>query len=130
MEQAQNIKNKVYDFNPGDLAPEELQRLMWNVLEWRDAVYREILKKIEMVPGLSELVDELTDALNACEPPRGVLTSAPLNDTLLNPVVFTVLEPLLKVRAIGCCAGPVNSSAPSQYFKKQQVFYKRGVKLS
>ena len=38
-----------------------------SILKWRDDVYRDIIEKIEMVPGLSDLIDQLTNALNACE---------------------------------------------------------------
>ena len=113
MEQAENIRNKAIDFNSYNVAPEELQRLMWHVLEWRDAIYREILKKIEMVPGLSELIDEWSDTLNACEPSRSS-HSCTTHRHNAESVVFTVLEPLLKVRPNRCCTGFVNSSDPSQ----------------
>lgn len=58
-------KSKAYTFNPDDVAPPEVQQQLFSVLKWRDSVYREILKKIEMIPGLSDLIDELTNALNA-----------------------------------------------------------------
>lgn len=58
-------KSKAYNFNPDDVAPPEVQQQLFSVLKWRDSVYREILKKIEMIPGLSDLIDELTNALNA-----------------------------------------------------------------
>ncbi|KAK7058606.1 hypothetical protein VNI00_002242 [Paramarasmius palmivorus] len=67
MNEAEEIeqKSKAYNFNPDDVAPPEVQKQLLDLLKWRDNVYREILKKIEMVPGLSDLLDELTNALNA-----------------------------------------------------------------
>lgn len=65
-EQAEDIKRKAIDINPDDIAPKEVQQRLTEILRWRDGVYRDIVKKIEMVPGLNELIDQLTNALNAC----------------------------------------------------------------
>lgn len=46
--------------------PPEVQKQLWDLLEWRDDVYRDFIRQLAMVPGLSELIDNLTDALNAC----------------------------------------------------------------
>ncbi|KAF8079060.1 Het-C-domain-containing protein [Lyophyllum atratum] len=56
---------KAYEFNPDDVAPPEVQQQLLDLLKWRDQVYRDVVAKIEMVPGLTELLDELTNALNA-----------------------------------------------------------------
>ncbi|TFK56504.1 Het-C-domain-containing protein [Heliocybe sulcata] len=58
-------KSKAYEFNPDDVAPPEVQQQLWEVLKWRDGVMREILQRIEMIPGLSDLIENVTDALNA-----------------------------------------------------------------
>ncbi|KII94013.1 hypothetical protein PLICRDRAFT_412726 [Plicaturopsis crispa FD-325 SS-3] len=58
-------KAKAYNFDPNNVAPPEVQAQLWEALKWRDGIYREILEKIEMIPGLSDLIDQLTDALNA-----------------------------------------------------------------
>ncbi|KAI0800815.1 heterokaryon incompatibility protein Het-C-domain-containing protein [Fomes fomentarius] len=58
-------KSKAYNFNPDDVAPPEVQQQLWELLKWRDDVYRDIIKKIELVPGLTELIENLTNALNA-----------------------------------------------------------------
>jgi len=50
-----------------DAAPQEVQDLLWKILEWRDRVYKDILGTIAMIPGLMELFEQLTEALNACE---------------------------------------------------------------
>ncbi|THH19681.1 hypothetical protein EW146_g1532 [Bondarzewia mesenterica] len=57
--------SKAYNFNPDDVAPKEVQQQLWALLKWRDGIYRSILEKIEMIPGLSDLIDGITDALNA-----------------------------------------------------------------
>ncbi|ETW86830.1 hypothetical protein HETIRDRAFT_121390 [Heterobasidion irregulare TC 32-1] len=57
--------SKAYSFNPDDVAPKEVQQQLWALLKWRDGVYRDVLEKIEKIPGLSELIDGITDALNA-----------------------------------------------------------------
>lgn len=59
-------KSKAYSFNPDDVAPPEVQQQLWELLKWRDDVYRDIIKKIELVPGLTDLIENLTNALNAC----------------------------------------------------------------
>lgn len=66
-QQAQDLKQKAFDFDPDKYAPKEAQEQFLALLKWRDGVYRDITKKIEMVPGLSDLLDQLTNALNACE---------------------------------------------------------------
>ena len=58
---------KAYQFNPDNIMPPEVQRQLLQLLRWRDDIYRDILKKIEMIPGLESLIDALTNALNACE---------------------------------------------------------------
>ena len=67
VEQAEDIKRKAFDFNPDNYAPKEVQEQLLSILKWRDDVYRDIIEKIEMVPGLSDLIDQLTNALNACQ---------------------------------------------------------------
>ncbi|KAF9015756.1 heterokaryon incompatibility protein Het-C-domain-containing protein [Cyathus striatus] len=58
-------KAKAYHFNPDNIAPPEVQKQLLDLLRWRDNVMRDILAKIEMIPGLTDLMDELTNALNA-----------------------------------------------------------------
>ncbi|KLO15072.1 Het-C-domain-containing protein, partial [Schizopora paradoxa] len=64
-QQAQDLKQKAFDFDPDKYAPKEAQEQFLSLLKWRDGVYRDITKKIEMVPGLENLLDQLTNALNA-----------------------------------------------------------------
>ncbi|EKM61451.1 uncharacterized protein PHACADRAFT_248072 [Phanerochaete carnosa HHB-10118-sp] len=56
---------KAYQFNPDNIMPPAVQDQLLQLLKWRDDIYRDILKKIEMVPGLESLIDALTNALNA-----------------------------------------------------------------
>ncbi|RDX51974.1 Het-C-domain-containing protein [Lentinus brumalis] len=58
-------KAQAYNFDPDNIAPPEVQEQLWQLLKWRDDIYRDIIKKIEMVPGLSDLIENLTNALNA-----------------------------------------------------------------
>jgi len=64
--QDMQAQSKAYHFDPDNIAPPEVQRQLFGLLKWRDGVYRDVVAKIEMVPGLSDLLDELTNALNAC----------------------------------------------------------------
>ncbi|TFL06149.1 heterokaryon incompatibility protein Het-C-domain-containing protein [Pterulicium gracile] len=56
---------KGYHFDPDNVAPPEVQKQLWDVLKWRDGVMRDISKRVEMVPGLADLMEALTNALNA-----------------------------------------------------------------
>ncbi|THH02345.1 hypothetical protein EW026_g505 [Hermanssonia centrifuga] len=62
---AMQEKSKAYQFNPDDVAPPEVQQQLWELLKWRDGIFREVIGMIQMVPGLSDLIDSLTNALNA-----------------------------------------------------------------
>ena len=64
--QEMQAQSKAYHFDPNNIAPPEVRRQLVSLLEWRDNVYRGVVAKIEMVPGLSDLLEELTNALNAC----------------------------------------------------------------
>ncbi|KAJ3526869.1 hypothetical protein NM688_g8205 [Phlebia brevispora] len=67
MSQAEVMKEKsqAYRFDPDDVAPPEVQQQLWELLQWRDSIYREVLGMIEMVPGLESLMDALSNVLNA-----------------------------------------------------------------
>ena len=69
MSQADVLKQKsqAYHFNPDNVASEEVQEQMWELLQWRDGIFRQVVGMIEMVPGLDTLMDNLTNALNACQ---------------------------------------------------------------
>lgn len=69
MDQGANLQqqSKAYNFDPNNLAPPEVQQQLTALLTWHDDVYRDILKKIETIPGLTDLLDNITNALNACE---------------------------------------------------------------
>ncbi|KAF7307409.1 Het-C-domain-containing protein [Mycena indigotica] len=56
---------KAYNFDPNNVAPPEVQQKLLALLRWRDDVMRSILEKIEMIPGLEQLMDQLSEALNA-----------------------------------------------------------------
>ncbi|KAH9858257.1 heterokaryon incompatibility protein Het-C-domain-containing protein [Lenzites betulinus] len=58
-------KAKAYNFDPNNVAPPEVREQLWQLLKWRDGIFRDIIAKIEMIPGLSDLIDGLTNALNA-----------------------------------------------------------------
>ncbi|KAK0233569.1 Het-C-domain-containing protein [Armillaria fumosa] len=58
-------QSQAYHFDPDNVAPPEVQKQLLDLLRWRDDVYRDIIAKIEMVPGLSDLIDELSNALTA-----------------------------------------------------------------
>ncbi|CUA69646.1 hypothetical protein RSOLAG22IIIB_04023 [Rhizoctonia solani] len=65
MDQGDQIRAKAYDFNPNDVAPEEVQQRLLEILKWHDQVMHDITRTIQNIPGLETLLDELTNALNA-----------------------------------------------------------------
>jgi hypothetical protein len=88
-------KSKAYNFNPDDVAPPEVQQQLWELLKWRDEIFREVLRRMEMIPGLTDLIDALTDALNAC----GYYKHNALPYILMNHSVdvYTLLAPYISV---------------------------------
>ncbi|KAF7307412.1 Heterokaryon incompatibility protein het-c [Mycena indigotica] len=56
---------KAYHFNPNNVAPPEVQQKLLALLRWRDGLMRSIAEKMEMIPGLEQLMDQLSNALNA-----------------------------------------------------------------
>ena len=71
MGQAEEMKRKseAYHFDPNQVLPPEVVKNLKEVLKFHDDVLRDIIKKMEMIPGLTDLIDGLSNALNACEPP-------------------------------------------------------------
>lgn len=57
---------KAYDFNPDNIAPPDVQRQLLDLLKWHDDILKSVIEKIEMIPGLSKLIDEFSNALNEC----------------------------------------------------------------
>lgn len=89
-------KAKAYQFNPDEIMPPDVQAQLMQLLRWRDDIYRDVLKKIAMVPGLDSLIDALTNALNACK----ILVAFYLMNAAQDnfAVVYTILAPYLTVR--------------------------------
>jgi Heterokaryon incompatibility protein Het-C len=69
MNQGEEIQaqSKAYNFDPNNIAPREVQQQLLALLKWRDGLYRDVVKTIERIPGLEDLVDQLSNALNACK---------------------------------------------------------------
>ena len=96
MNQAEEMKRKseAYHFDPNQSLPPEVLKDLKDVLKFHDDVLRDIIKKMEMVPGLTDLIDGLSNALNACE-----LSTRPC-DMLAKisfQVVYTVIAPYVAV---------------------------------
>ena len=85
-------ESKAYRFNPDNIAPPEVQQRLWALLKWRDGVFRNVSEKIESIPGLETLIDNLSDALNAC---TSSLRSSPRDWLIRVADVYTVLAPWL-----------------------------------
>jgi Heterokaryon incompatibility protein Het-C len=68
-----------YHFDPDNVAPPEVQQQLTDLLKWHDDVMRDVDKKISMIPGLSDLLEEFSNALNA--------------------YIYTILAPYLTVSA-------------------------------
>ncbi|KAG8709800.1 hypothetical protein FRC08_018045 [Ceratobasidium sp. 394] len=65
MNQGDEIRNKAFNFNPDDVAPEEVQQRLLEILKWHDQVMHDVTKTIQNIPGLESLLDDLTNAMNA-----------------------------------------------------------------
>ncbi|KAG5645343.1 hypothetical protein DXG03_006405 [Asterophora parasitica] len=70
---------QAYHFDPDNIAPPEVQQQLLTLLKWRDQVYMGIARAMEMVPGLNQLLDDVSNSLNECESPIGFL-SIPLTN--------------------------------------------------
>lgn len=68
LSQGEEIKkqSQAYNFDPDNIAPPEVQRQLLELLKWHDDIFRNVNEKIEMVPGLTNLMDEFSNALNEC----------------------------------------------------------------
>ena len=87
-------KSEAYDFDPDNIAPPEVQQQFKELLIWRDDLMRDFAETIEKIPGLDELLEQLSNALNACECPS--LHTYGLVLTLRTDV-YTVLAPYITV---------------------------------
>ena len=94
---ALEAESKAYRFDPKNVAPPEVRDRLLASLAWRDNVYRSVLKKIEAVPGLESLIDNMSEALNTCE---SISHLAFANELTLLIDVYTILTPWLVVSVI------------------------------
>lgn len=69
LDQGEELKQQAqgYHFDPNNSCPPEVMERLTATLKWHDDVMRSITKKIEMVPGLTDLLEEFSNALNTCE---------------------------------------------------------------
>lgn len=58
-------QSEAYHFDPDNIAPPEVQRKLYSMLRWRDGIYKEVDRMIESIPGLSSVLDDIGNALNA-----------------------------------------------------------------
>lgn len=65
MNKGDEIRAKAFNFNPDDVAPEEVQQQLLEVLKWHDQVMHDITETIQKIPGLESLLEDLTNAMNA-----------------------------------------------------------------
>lgn len=64
MKQADELQAKAYNFDPDNYTTEEVQKTLWDILVWRDTIFRKISTIIEKIPGMETVLDQLTEALN------------------------------------------------------------------
>ena len=76
LQDVDEIRSRAASGQSAELSPQELHQVLWKVLTFRDNVCKAIENTIEKIPGLSSLVENITDTVNR--------------------FVFTTLEPLLK----------------------------------
>ncbi|KAF9225961.1 Het-C-domain-containing protein [Gyrodon lividus] len=61
---------------PEDMSPQEVHAVLWQVLSFRDSVSKKISATIEKIPGLSSVIENISESISV--------------------FVFTTLEPFLK----------------------------------
>ncbi|KAG1862734.1 heterokaryon incompatibility protein Het-C-domain-containing protein [Suillus subalutaceus] len=61
---------------PGDMSPQELHSVLWQVLSFRDSVMKSISGTLEKIPGLNSVIEKIQDSISV--------------------FVFTTLEPFLR----------------------------------
>ena len=66
MAKADEMQRKAFNFDPNNYTTEEVQQTIWEILSWRDIIMRKVATILEKIPGLENLMDELTDAMNVC----------------------------------------------------------------
>lgn len=89
-------ESKAYRFDPNNVCPPDVQKKLLDLLKWHDNIMRSIEEKIEMVPGLSSLLDQLSNDLNACQYIRCPELQYHLMD-IFPPDIYTVLAPYIGV---------------------------------
>ncbi|KAG8965532.1 hypothetical protein FRC03_000442, partial [Tulasnella sp. 419] len=63
MQKGEEIKQSQLNLDPDKIAPEDLQKRLWDILVWRDNLMRDISNVVEHIPGLSGLLDKISLAL-------------------------------------------------------------------
>ncbi|KAH7104001.1 Het-C-domain-containing protein [Auriculariales sp. MPI-PUGE-AT-0066] len=63
--EALKAKSEAFNFNPDDILSGEVQQQLRELLQWHDDVMRDLESGISNIPGLTDLIDSLSDALNA-----------------------------------------------------------------
>lgn len=76
MQGIEEIRSRAASGQMNEMSPQELHATLWKILTFRDNVTKGIESTIEKIPGLSSLVEKISNSLNA--------------------FVMTTLEPLLK----------------------------------
>ncbi|CCA68738.1 related to Het-c heterokaryon incompatibility protein [Serendipita indica DSM 11827] len=82
---ADEIQKQAYSFNPDSYVTEDVQKTLWDILQWRDTIMRKVDTIMEKIPGLEQTTEQLTDALNV--------------------FVYTTIEPYLKPVLMTCSQG-------------------------
>lgn len=96
LQKAEELKSKAFDLKASKVVPKEMQQKLREVLVWHADIMKDIMKTIQNIPGLEQLVEEFTNAMTSCKCPPVV------SAVYLIPVwsidVYLMLEPWMKVR--------------------------------
>lgn len=66
MAKADEMQRKAFNFDPNNYTTKEVQQTLWEILSWRDIIMRKVSMIMEKIPGLEDLMDQLTEAMNVC----------------------------------------------------------------
>lgn len=99
MQSVEDVRKKAIGLDPNTIAPEQVRQQLWAVLKWRDGLMKDVARVIENIPGLEDLLEQLTNAMNACAIPNlSFYLFRATHPTMLRSLfkdVFTLLEPWL-----------------------------------
>jgi hypothetical protein len=67
MQKGEQLRQQAFNFDPDHYVTEDVQKQLLDLLRWRDQIMRKVDSAVEHIPGLEDVVEQLTEAMNVCE---------------------------------------------------------------